>query len=61
MFNWCFIGTGKIATKVAKEVVTNEGHKIVSVFNRTKAKAEKFAKKYNSTVYESFPCSDISN
>lgn len=52
-FNWCFIGTGKIATKVAKEVVTNPGHSIVSVFNRTKAKAEKFAKKYNSTVYES--------
>ena len=52
-FNWCFIGTGKIANKVAKEVVTNPGHSIVSVFNRTKKKAEKFAKKYNSTVYES--------
>ena len=52
-FNWCFIGTGKIANKVAKELVTNDGHKIVSVFNRTKAKAEAFAKKYNSTVYES--------
>ena len=52
-FNWCFIGTGKIANKVAKEVVTNPGHKIVAVYNRTKAKAEKFAKKYNSTVYES--------
>ena len=53
MFNWCFIGTGKIAKKVAKQVVTNDGHKIVSVYNRTKSKAEKFAKKYNSTVYES--------
>lgn len=52
-FNWCFIGTGKIAHKVAKQVVTNSGHNIVSVFNRTKAKAEKFAKIYNSTVYES--------
>ena len=52
-FNWCFIGTGKIAKKVAKQLVTNPGHTIVSVFNRTKAKAEKFAKKYNSTVYES--------
>ena len=52
-FNWCFIGTGKIASKVAKEVVTNPGHAIVSVFNRTKKKAEKFAKKYHSTVYES--------
>ena len=52
-FNWCFIGTGQIAKKVAKQLVTNPGHTIVSVFNRTKAKAEKFAKKYNSTVYES--------
>ena len=52
-FNWCFIGTGQIAKKVAKELVTNPGHSIVSVFNRTKSKAEKFAKKYNSTVYES--------
>ena len=52
-FNWCFIGTGQIAKKVAKELVTNPGHAIVSVFNRTKKKAEKFAKRYNSTVYES--------
>ena len=52
-FNWCFIGTGKIARKVAKELVTNPGHAIVSVFNRTKKKAEDFAKIYHSTVYES--------
>ena len=52
-FNWCFIGAGKIAKKVAKELVTNPGHSIVSVFNRTKKKAEYFAKKYQSTVYES--------
>ena len=52
-FNWCFIGTGKIATKVAKELITNSGHKIVSVFNRTKAKAEKFAMKYHAKVYDS--------
>ena len=52
-FNWCFIGTGQIAKKVAKELVTNPGHAIVSVYNRTKKKAEAFAKKYNSRVYES--------
>ena len=52
-FNWCFIGTGKIANKVAKQLVTNPGHQIVAVYNRTKTKAEKFAKKYNSKVYES--------
>ena len=52
-FNWCFIGTGKIANKVAKQLVTNPGHQIVAVYNRTKTKAEKFAKKYHSKVYES--------
>ena len=52
-FNWCFIGTGQIARKVAKEVVTIKDHHIVSVYNRTKAKAESFAKIYNSKVYES--------
>ena len=52
-FNWCFIGTGKIANKVAKEVVSIEGHQIVSCYNRTKSKAESFAKIYHSTVYES--------
>ena len=52
-FNWCFIGTGKIAIKVAKELVTNPGHQIVSVYNRTKEKAEKFAEIYHSKVYES--------
>ncbi len=52
-FNWCFIGTGKIANKVAKELVTNPGHKIVSVFNRTKEKAEKFALNYHAKVYDS--------
>ena len=51
-FNWCFIGTGKIANKVAKELITNPGHAIVSVFNRTKKKAVAFAKKYHSTVYD---------
>ncbi len=52
-FNWCFIGTGKIANKVAKELVTNQGHKIVAVYNRTKEKAEKFALKYRCKVYDS--------
>ena len=52
-FNWCFIGTGKIANKVAKELVTNPGHKIVSVYNRTKEKALDFAIKYHAKVYDS--------
>lgn len=51
-FNWCFIGTGKIAHKVAKQILTIEGHKIVSVYNRTKEKAISFAQIYQSRVYE---------
>lgn len=51
-FNWCFIGTGKIAHRVAKQVVTIEGHKIVSVYNRTKEKALSFAEIYQSRVYD---------
>ena len=52
-FNWCFIGTGKIANKVAKEVVSIEGHQIVSCYNRTKSKAESFALDYHAKVYDS--------
>ena len=51
-FNWCFIGTGKIARKVAKELITIECHKIVAVYNRTKEKALSFAKAYHSKVYD---------
>ena len=51
-FNWCFIGAGKIARKVAKQVMTIEGHKIVAVYNRTKEKALSFAKAYHSKVYD---------
>ena len=52
-FNWCFIGAGSIARKVAKELITIEGHHIVSIFNRTKEKAISFGKSYNSRVYDS--------
>lgn len=51
-FNWCFIGAGKIARKVAKEVVTIKGHRIVAVYNRTKEKALSFSKKYRAKVYD---------
>lgn len=51
-FNWCFIGTGKIAHRVAKQVVAIDGHRIVSVYNRTKEKAYTFANIYQSRVYD---------
>ncbi|HHT67200.1 MAG TPA: Gfo/Idh/MocA family oxidoreductase [Erysipelotrichaceae bacterium] len=51
-FNWCFIGTGKIARRVAKQIMTIEGHKIVSVYNRTKKKAISFAEVFQGRVYD---------
>ena len=51
-FNWCFIGAGNIARRVAKELVTNQGHHIVSIYNRTKEKAISFGKTYSSRVYD---------
>lgn len=51
-FNWCFIGAGTIAKRVAKQLVTNPGQKLVSIYNRTKARAVSFANIYNCKVYE---------
>lgn len=52
MFNWCFIGAGKIAFTVAEELYRNNNNRVVSVYNRTFSKAEKFAEKYNATAYK---------
>lgn len=50
-FRWCFIGAGNIAHITAKELIA-DGGQIVSVWNRTKARADKFAAKFNCKVYE---------
>lgn len=49
--NWCFLGTGGIAVTVAKELLTGDS-KIVSLYNRTKSKAEKFSTRFGGTVYD---------
>ncbi|MEG1509890.1 MAG: Gfo/Idh/MocA family oxidoreductase [Clostridia bacterium] len=51
-FGWAFIGCGAIAHTVAKEIVKSGKHKIVSVFSRTKARAQEFALKYGATAYD---------
>ncbi|MCC5895202.1 MAG: Gfo/Idh/MocA family oxidoreductase [Alkalibacterium sp.] len=51
-FGWAYIGCGGIAHTTAKELVQTKDNKIVAVWNRTKSKAEDFAKQYGGTVYD---------
>ena len=51
-FGWSYIGCGGIAHGTAKELVQTEDNQIVAVWNRTKSKAEDFAKEYGGTVYD---------
>lgn len=48
-FRWCFIGTGKLATRVAKEIIGSGRHEIVSCYTRNYDKCVKFAEEYNAT------------
>lgn len=51
-FGWAYIGCGGIARLTAKELVQTEDNQIVAVWNRTKSKAEEFAKEFGGTVYD---------
>ena len=51
-FRWCFIGTGKLANIVAKELENKGGHLVVSVYSRRYEKAVEFAQKHNAKAYE---------
>jgi predicted dehydrogenase len=51
-FKWAYIGAGSIANTTAKSIMKSGNHEIVSVWNRTKLKAEKFAEQFGSTVYD---------
>lgn len=50
---WCFIGAGKLANKVAEEILGSTRHEIVSVYTRNKQSGETFAKEYSAMYYES--------
>ena len=52
-FRWAYIGSGGIAHSTAKQI-TKGDHEIVSVYSRTKEKAEAFAGKYGAEVCDSF-------
>lgn len=51
-FGWAYIGCGGIAHGTAKELVQTEDNRIVSVWNRTKSKADSFAEEFGGTVFE---------
>lgn len=53
MFNWCFIGTGRLASHVAKILRSSGRHNIVSCYTRNYEKCEKFAQEVGATPYES--------
>ncbi|MBO7363727.1 MAG: Gfo/Idh/MocA family oxidoreductase [Lachnospiraceae bacterium] len=52
-FRWCFIGSGKLAHIVAKQILKSGRHKIVSVFTRRLAAGEAFAKEFGARAYQS--------
>ena len=51
-FNWCFIGTGKLAHQVAKQITESGRHRVVSCYTRRFEKAKEFAKEFGATAYE---------
>lgn len=51
-FRWAFIGAGNIANVVAKDSIC-DGANIVSVWNRSPKRKEKFAQKFHVSPYES--------
>lgn len=50
-FGWAFLGCGGIAHITAKELVKTPDNRIVSAWNRTPEKADKFVKQYGGTAY----------
>ncbi len=48
-FGWCFIGCGKLAGIVAKEILASGRHRIVSAYTRRMAQCEAFAEKFGCT------------
>lgn len=51
-FRWCFIGTGKLAHKVAKQILRSGKHTIVSCYTRSFEKAKEFADTFGCTAYK---------
>lgn len=52
-FNWCFIGTGTLAEKVAKQLRASGRHRIVSCYSRSKDGRERFARQFGAAACSS--------
>ena len=48
VFRWAFIGTGRLAGEVAKEITASGKHRIVSVYTRRPEKCAEFAAAYGA-------------
>ena len=51
-FKWCFIGAGKLADKVAGQVIASGRHELVSVYTRSHEKGRRFAAKHGCAAYD---------
>ena len=51
MFEWAFLGCGNIAGQVAREIAGERGMRIGACWNRTPARAERFAEQFGTVAY----------
>ena len=51
-FGWCFIGAGKLANQVAREIAATDRHRIVSVYTHSPEKGRKFAAQYGCASFD---------
>jgi predicted dehydrogenase len=52
MFRWCFIGTGRLADQVAKEIIGSGRHVVSTCYTRDFEKAKAFGEKFGAQAYE---------
>lgn len=48
VFNWCFIGAGRLAEKVAKQITRSGRHRVASVYARRPEQCQEFALPYGA-------------
>lgn len=48
VFNWCFIGAGRLARGVAREITRSGRHRVVSVYARRPERCREFARPYGA-------------
>lgn len=51
-FNWCFIGTGKLANQIAQQLQSSGRHRILSCYTRSFENAKAFGEKFGAAAYE---------